>query len=347
MGKWYIIIRKIKSNKAKMESYTWGYIHKYPKQTKRLLGIDYQQLEQLIELGKLLHKQKKEEIEKTKIRINQPGSGTHSKLSEEEQIVLMLVYLRHNISFQLLGLIFQVSESTSHNIFTYWQTLFEGELPPSLLEQIKKFQEEEDRVIEILTDYELIVDSAEQPIERPSDYQEQKKYYSGKQQRHTLKSQFIVLPKAEDIIDVVIGKPGPMSDIKICRQTLSKFDKNQTFSADKAYIGETQITTPYKKPQNGELTKSQKEENKALSSNRIFVEHLIRVIKIFKVVQERFRLQKSRYKSVLLTVCGLVRLRISSLILEIIESEQSGEIIDVRMSHSFISKLDFVSSTPY
>jgi IS5 family transposase len=327
-----------------MESYTWSYIQKYPKQTKRLLGIDYQQLEHLIELGKLLHQKNKEEIEQTKIRINQPGSGTHPKLAEEEQIILMLVYLRHHLSFQLLGLMFQVSESTAHNIFTYWQKLFQGELPPSLLEQVKKFQEDEDIVQEQLRDYELIVDSAEQPIERPSDYQEQKKYYSGKQKRHTLKSQFIVLPKAEDIIDVVIGQPGPMSDIKICRQTLKKFDSQQTFSGDKAYIGENQIITPYKKPKNGELTESQKKENKALSSNRIFVEHLIRVIKIFRVVQERFRLQKSRYKSVLLTVCGLVRLRIGSLNLKIIESDESEQKIDVIMSHSFTAKLDFVSS---
>jgi hypothetical protein len=139
---------------------------------------------------------------------------------------------------------FQVSESTAHNIFTYWQKLFEGELPPSLLEQIKKCQDEEEIVIEQLKDYELIVDSAEQPIERPSDYQEQKRYYSGKQKIHTLKSQFIVLPKAADIIDVVIGQPGPTSDIKICRQTLSKFDSQQTFSGDKAYIGENQIRWP-------------------------------------------------------------------------------------------------------
>lgn len=157
-----------------MENYTWSYIQKYPKQTKRLLGINHQKLEQLIELGKLLRQKNKEEIEKTKIRINQPGSGTHPKLSEAEQIVLMLVYLRHNLSFQLLGLVFQVSESTAHNIFTYWQKLFEGELPPSLLEQVKKSQDEETIVLEQLRDYELIVDSAEQPIERPSDYQEQK-----------------------------------------------------------------------------------------------------------------------------------------------------------------------------
>jgi hypothetical protein len=112
-----------------MKSYTWSYLKKYPKQTKRLLGIDDQQLEQLIALGKLLHQRKKEEKEKTKIRINQPGAVLPSLLIEEEQIVLTLVYLKHNLSFQLLGLIFQVSESTAHNIFTYWQTLFQGELP--------------------------------------------------------------------------------------------------------------------------------------------------------------------------------------------------------------------------
>lgn len=329
-----------------MESYTWGYIKKYPKQTKRLLGIAHKQLEQLIALGKIIHQKKRENNEKTKIRINQAGAGSPSLLVEEEQIVLTLVYLRHNISFQLLGLIFQVSESTAHNIFTYWQTLFEEELPASLLEQIKKSQEEKERVLEMLTDYELIVDSAEQSIERPSDYEEQKKYYSGKQKKHTLKSQFIVLPKGEDIIDTVVGKPGPMSDIKICRQTLNKFKKNQTFSGDKAYIGETQITTPHKKPRKGKLTENQVEQNKALSSTRIFVEHLIRVVKVFKVVQERFRLHKNRYKSVLLTVCGLVRLRIGSLILEIIESSKSGEVIDVSISHSFMHKLDFVASNP-
>ena len=38
-------------------------------------------------------------------------------------------------------------------------------------------------------------------------------------------------------------------------------------------------------------------------------------------------------------VCGLVRLRISRLISEVIEGEQSGEVIDVIISHSFPSKL--------
>lgn len=68
--------------------------------------------------------------------------------------------------------------------------------------------------------------------------------------------------------------------------------------------------TPAKKNKQRELTKKQKEQNRNLSSQRIFVEHLIRVVKIFKVSQERFRLKKDRSNSILLTICGLVRLRL-------------------------------------
>jgi hypothetical protein len=330
-----------------MNNYTWHYIQNHPKETKRLLGIDHEQLRQLLELGKLLNKRQQEEIEKSKKRLIQAGGGNHSKLLEEEQIILMLVYLRHNLTFQLLGLLFQVSEPTAHNFFNYWQKIFEGELPFSLLEQVKKSLEEVEQVREDLRIYELIVDSAEQVIERPSDYQEQKKHYSGKQKRHTFKNQFIVLPSGKDIVDVVIGEYGPKSDINICRQTLNKFESEQQLIGDKAYVGEAQISTPSKKTKSRELTTQEKEENKELSSRRIYVEHLIRVVKIFKVAQERFRLRKSRYKSVILTVCGLVRLRIGSLILEVIKSVDLGETIDVKFSHIFARKLDLVPPNTY
>ncbi|MGB3509629.1 MAG: hypothetical protein WBA93_10355 [Microcoleaceae cyanobacterium] len=42
-------------------------------------------------------------------------------------------------------------------------------------------------VKEILTEFELIVDSYEQPIERPVHYEKQKEYYSGKKKSHTKK----------------------------------------------------------------------------------------------------------------------------------------------------------------
>ncbi|MEY2832984.1 MAG: hypothetical protein RLZZ574_2243, partial [Cyanobacteriota bacterium] len=152
-----------------MSNYTWSYIKQHPQEVQRLLGISYEQLEQLIEQGKLLHELKQEKCEKKKIRIIKAGGGKPAKLSIEEQIVLTLVYLRHHLTFQILGLIFQVSESTAHNLFNYWQVLLREGLPASLLEQVKKFQENEAAILEQLQQYELIVDSGEQDIERPGD----------------------------------------------------------------------------------------------------------------------------------------------------------------------------------
>ncbi len=324
-----------------MSNYTWQYIEKHKKETQRLLGIDYEQLQQLIDYVLILEKRQKEELEKERTRIIKAGGGRKDKLSKENQIILTLIYLRHHLSFQLLGIIFQVSESTANNIFHYWQEMMREALPSSLLEQVKKSEENEEEILEKLTDNELIVDSSEQRIERPSDYQEQKKYYSGKQCTHTFKNQIISLPLGKDIVDVVAGEPGPRADINICRESLNKFKEEQKFSGDKAYIGEKQIKTPKKKPKGGELTQLEKEKNKEISSERIFIEHVIGIIKIFKVTQERFRLNKKKYKSVFLTVCGLVRLRIESLVLKIIKSVDSRDIIDVILGHSFASELHF------
>ena len=49
-----------------------------------------------------------------------------------------------------------------------------------------------------------------------------------------------------------------------------------------------------------------KKENQKKAQKRIFVEHVIRLIKIFKVARERFRLKESNYEKVILTICGLV-----------------------------------------
>ena len=132
---------------------------------------------------------------------------------------------------------------------------------------------------------------------------------------HTLKNQFIVLPNAEDIVDISVGNRGKTSDINLWRESRDKFAVSQKFIGDKAYIGEPAIVTPYKKPKNAEVSELQKTENQQLSSRRIGVEHLIRRVKIFRVASDKFRLARHRYNQVILTVCGLVRLRLNRLTL--------------------------------
>ncbi len=166
----------------------------------------------------------------------------------------------------------------------------------------------------MLAEFELIVDSYEQPIERPGKHEEQKKYYSGKKANHTRKTQVIVLPKGQDIVDVEAGLPGPKSDIKLFRETKTKFSDQQKFSGDKAYQGDKSTRTPLKKPRKKQLNAQEKQRNKELSKERIFVEHLIRLIKIFRVATERFRLNSHKYEQVVMTICGLVRLRIGAFV---------------------------------
>ena len=116
-------------------------------------------------------------------------------------------------------------------------------------------------------------------------------------------------------MDLDTGYPGNKSDINLFRKNQDKFHQQQRFSGDKGYLGSTVIQTPKKKPKTKPLTLQEKENNRELASERIFVEHVIRLLKIFRVAQERFRLNEHKYESIVMTVCGLVRLRIGPLVL--------------------------------
>lgn len=291
------------------------HIENNPQDTKRLVGLTFEQFKSLIEAAEKLDRQKQEEKVVTQKRIIGVGGGRPPKLSNQEQILLTLFYLHHLPTFQVLGIQFGVSESAANYIFHHWLEIFRELLPPSLLEQVKKSENEEEWVKDILSEFELIVDSCEQPRQRPEAYQEQKKYYSGKKKNHTFKNQLIVTPNGTDIVDIEVGKPGPSSDINLWREQQKKFDNKQTFKGDKAYQGEPRIDTPKKKTKNQKLTPEVKAENRRKSQERIVVEHLIRCLKIFRVASERFRLNAKHYQKVILAVCGLVRLRIEAIVL--------------------------------
>ena len=78
-------------------------------------------------------------------------------------------------------------------------------------------------------------------------------------------------------------------------------------------MGEVAIETPQKQPKNQCLTPKQKQDNQAKARKIVVVEHLIRLVKIFRISGEKFRLKSSSYSSVILTVCGLIRWRIGAI----------------------------------
>lgn len=292
-----------------------NYIHKYPHCSKRILGISYKQFFQLVQQATLRQSQESQCIEQTKMRINASGGGRKPILSTESEIGLCLFYLRHLPTFEVLGLQFGISKTSANDIFHYWLKILREILPSSLLEQVGNQTSDYEVVQELLTEFELLVDSTEQHRERPGEYKEQKKFFSGKKKKHTFKNQFIILPEAQDIVDVIVGRTGPSSDINLLREQQKKFAPTQKFKGDKAYIGEKNVAAPHKKPKKRELSKSQKLENKVNSCSRILIEHMIRLTKVFQVATQRFRLRPQTYQQVILTEGGLVRLRIGALFL--------------------------------
>ncbi|VEP15458.1 transposase [Hyella patelloides LEGE 07179] len=289
------------------------HIRLHPKVAKQLIGLTLPQLEQLIKQAIAKNKERKKAAEDHKIRVNKKGAGRAKNLSEEAEICLTFFYLRQMPIFEVLGIMFDVSRTTANDLFHYWLPILRDLLPCSLLEEWQNSIKNDEFVQELLTSYELLIDSAEQQRERPKNYQEPKKFFSGKKQKHTFKNQFVSLPKGRDIVDVIVGERGPEADVNLLRKQQDNFSESQNFKGDKAYIGANRTITPQKKPPKRELTLEQKESNKLISQSRIYVEHLIRLIKIFRVAAERFRLHSRSYKQVILVICGLVRFRIGAL----------------------------------
>jgi hypothetical protein len=99
--------------------------------------------------------------------------------SSQAEIGLCLFYLRHLPTFEILGLQFGISKTSANDIFHYWLRILREILPASLLEQVKNQTSDYEVVQELLTEFELLVDSTEQQRERPGEYKEQKKFFSG------------------------------------------------------------------------------------------------------------------------------------------------------------------------
>lgn len=181
---------------------TFDYIQKYPSRAKQLLGISYDQFTDLVNRAKQYHEEEQLRLEQRKVRIYRRGGGRKELLSIPSQVCLCLFYLRQIPTFEVLGMMFGISKTEANDTFHYWRKILRNILPSSLLEQVENKEGDLIIVQEILTSFKLLVDSVEQPIDRPSDNEEQKKFFSGKKKQHTVKNQIISLPEGKDIIDV-------------------------------------------------------------------------------------------------------------------------------------------------
>lgn len=235
------------------------------------------------------------------------GGGAKRKLTPSQEVLLVLIYLRHNLPHEVVGQMFGVSADTSENLFHEIVPLLRDLFPSNRFESEKRFRRQGPslRVEEI---DRILIDSFETPIARPSNYERQKRVYSGKKKCHTLKSQ-VVSDTDGEVLDIWAGHRGPASDKRVyeASDVIEQFP-DASKQGDLGYQGTDGVEVPHKKPKGGQLKDEQREENRAMAKVRVKVEHGIRRVKGFKIVREKYRLAMGLFPMVASAVVGLVHL---------------------------------------
>lgn len=158
-------------------------------------------------------------------------------------------------------------------------------------------------------------DGTERPIPRPTDPDEQKKYYSGKKKGHTLKN-IVVSNALCKIILLTLSCEGKKHDKKSADEAGYSLPEGSSLFQDTGFQGFTIagviIFQPKKKPRGGELSPDEKEDNRLISTIRIRVEHVIGGVKRYRIVKDKIRNWKKGFRDMVMeTCCGLHNFRLN------------------------------------
>ena len=126
----------------------------------------------------------------------------------------------------------------------------------------------------------------------------QKIHYSGKKKCHTQKAQLVINKETQMIVCTNFSN-GKKHDFKLFKDSKTICSSNVLILGDSGYQGLANLHSnsqiPIKKTKGKFLNKQQKIYNHNLSSERILVENIIRKIKIFRILKERYRNRRKRF----------------------------------------------------
>jgi hypothetical protein len=157
-------------------------------------------------------------------------------------------------------------------------------------------------------------DGTERPIPRPTDPAVQETYYSGKKKRHTVKNNVLVNAQGA-IVLLTATCEGKKHDKKVADEAAFTLPEGSLLYQDTGFQGfalaGTTIFQPKKKPQGGELTPAEKDQNRLISRIRVRVEHAIAGVKRYRIVKDQLRNWKANFRDqVMETCCGLHNFRL-------------------------------------
>jgi hypothetical protein len=248
------------------------------------------------------------------------GGGHPFELAPRDQVLLTVVWLRRYPIHEVLGFLFDVSDSTVCRYIQRVLPLLEatGRATMRLPDPGRKQRRQLDELLQETPALAVVIDSFEQRVQRPRTRSEADPYYSGKKKQHTLKSQIAVDELTGEIVDVAESVPGPTADIVLLEQSglLTRLPEGVGALGDLAYMGiaklhpQGQGATPRKKPRGQPRPPEDVAFNTAFAQRRIVVEHSILRLRYYQALTQTDRNHRQQHTPRVIAVAGLVNRQI-------------------------------------
>jgi hypothetical protein len=242
------------------------------------------------------------------------GGGDDFDLEPDDQFLLTIFWLRHYPTQEVLGYLFGVSDSTAKRAVDRCLPLLEaaGRDTMRMPDPGRGRRKNLSALLKDTPDVAVVIDTFEQAVQRPR--KRQKRFYSGKKKRHTLKSQVAVDEETGAIVDVARSVPGPTADIKVLRKSelLKRLPRGVGAMGDLAYVGIADLhpeglgATGRRKPRGRPRSLADRRYNKAFSRRRIVVEHGIGRLRRFQALTHTDRHFRKGHTARVCAVAGLV-----------------------------------------
>jgi hypothetical protein len=278
-------------------------LKRLPDTFRQLTGITPEAFDQLLAELEPRYQRADAKRKKRPGRKREPGAGRKFALPLTDRLLALLMYYRTYTTHAFLGFLFGVDDSSVCRNINPLQPLLAGIF--RIPERRVELEPDEIR--------ELFFDATERAIPRPS--RRQKRFYSGKKKRHTLKHQVVVVRKRKRpgrasqrrrvrIAAVSRVFPGKTHDKKVFDTERVVCPRGVLRTGDTAYLG-TGLCTPRRRPPKGVLTDRQKAGNRRVSRRRIVVEHGIGKMKVWRIAAERYRNPRRRHTLIVKNIAGL------------------------------------------
>ncbi len=249
------------------------------------------------------------------------GGGRKFALENfEDQLLLTLILAKSYCSCLLLEYLFGIDASTVCRTSQAIMALIKkdgkyiidlGKRPSkkiTTIEELRKVMPDID---------EILADCTEQKIPRPKKKAKRNKHHSGKKKAFTVKTQ-IATNRQGLIVNINKSVAGRQHDYKIFKASnLPKMiPKGAKLYLDSGYQGvqkdflNLNAIIPFKRNRwGGQLTHSQKIQNKKQRKIRITVEHTFSQLKKFQILQQTFRNSLRNYETVFGLLANIVNFR--------------------------------------